>query len=114
MTRILSEYSLADPRIDTIQERLSSERTVTPGTQRRTSGMEVAPDRLMSSAVRTKTEAGALEIRCAFRPTDVTCTLKSSSTPSLVKSSVDAPTRWAQTAGRKLMASSGRNHFMPV
>src|ERR1035437_2137901 len=92
MTRILSEYRRADPRMDTSQERPSSERTVMPGTQRSASGIEVAPDRRISSAVSTKTEAGDLEIFCALRPTEVTCTLKSSSTPTLVKSSVGAPT----------------------
>ena len=93
MTRILSEYILADPRMDTVQERSSSERTVTPGTHRRASGIEVAPDLRISSAVSTNTDAGAFEIRCALRPTDVTCTLNSSSIPTFVKSSVGAPTR---------------------
>src|SRR5664279_3172517 len=58
MTSILSEYILADPRMDTAQERPSTDRAVTPGTHCRASGIEVAPDLRISSAVSTKTDAG--------------------------------------------------------
>src|ERR1035438_2648686 len=108
MTRILLAYILSDPRMDTAQVRPSSESTVTPGTQRSASGIEVAPDLRISSPVSTNTAAGDLESCCALRPTDVTCTLNSSSTPTLVKSSVGAPTCCAHAAASRLTAASGR------
>src|ERR1035441_7690218 len=107
MTRILLAYILSDPRMDTAQVRPSSESTVTPGTQRSASGIEVAPDLRISSAVSTNTAAGDLESCCALRPTEVTCTLNSSSTPTFVKSSVGAPTCCAHAAATRLTATSG-------
>ncbi len=70
--------------------------------------MDVAPDLRISSAVSTKTEAGDLEISCALRPTDVTCTLNNSSTPTMVKSSVGAPTRCAGAMAGKPTANNRR------
>src|ERR1035438_525448 len=82
----------APPRMETTHDRPSRWSTVRPGTHWSASGMQVAPERRMSSAVRTNTAAGALESSTASRPTEVTSTLKSSSMPTLSKSSVGTPT----------------------
>jgi hypothetical protein len=72
ITRILSLYTRLDPRAETAHERPSTLSTLNPGTHRRASGIEVAPERRISSPVRTNTAAGAVASCWAFLPTELT------------------------------------------
>jgi hypothetical protein len=78
-TSIFSELALLKPLALTAQELDDSLATCTPGTRRSTSGIVVAPERMMSAVLRTVMAAAASDNASSLRDTDVTMTLASCS-----------------------------------
>jgi len=93
-----------NPRTLMAQPELLTRATCTPGTRRRASGIEVAPDRIMSSFVSTKIAAGASPNLSGIFETDTTVAPNSCSGDS-AKGSTSSAAKAACAAHSTLSAA---------